>query len=212
MNKLLLLLVTLLSAGFVYAQKFAVAADGQNILYAGVDNPLTVSAANYPADAIYLTTNNGTISGYNGSFTSHIESPGAVKFTIFVKVKNKYKKIGEANFSVRKIPDPVVKVGPASGGEIQKRVLAAQDFVRADIDTFVGLCINYHLIGFRVIVLKSDSIVFNKFYEGNLLLQEIRDAIASLENGDMVIFKDASCTGGDGKLVNLKPIIFTIKE
>jgi hypothetical protein len=213
MNKLLVLLSFLLASATSYTQKFAVSAENMNVLYMGVDNPLTVAVAGYPSSAIYLKNNKGTVKGGNGSYTISVDSPGAVKITILVKTKAKYKKIGNALFRARQIPDPVLKVGPCGGCEIQKNVLAAQQFIRADINNeFIAICAIFHVQKFHVVILKGDSLIHNKFYEGNLLPQEISTAITSLDKGDMVIFKDAACTGPDGRSINLKPIIFTIKE
>jgi GldM C-terminal domain len=212
MNKLLVLLTLLLSYTTSYTQKFAVAADHMNNLYAGVDNPLTVAVAGHPSAAIYLKTNKGSVGGGSGSYTIRVDSPGAVKITIFVKIKSKYKKIGNAVFAVRHLPDPVLKVGYCGGCEIQKAALAAQLYVRAEIVQFEGYCINYKVTGYRVVIVKKDSLILNKLYQGNLLSGEITAAIASLDKGDIVIFKDATCTGFDQRLINLKPIVFTIKD
>jgi GldM C-terminal domain len=213
MSKLLALLTMLILYCIGYTQKFTVAADNMNVLHVGVRNPLTVTVAGYPPEAVYLKTNKGTVEGGSGSYTIMVDSPGAVKLTIFVKTKSSYKKIGNAFFRVRQISDPVLKVGPCGGCEIQKKVLAAQEFIRGEFnDEFITICANCQVQKYLVVIVRGDSVILNKFCTGAKIPKDISDAIASLGNNDMVIFKDAACTGPDGKLLNLKPIIFTIKE
>jgi GldM C-terminal domain len=212
MNKLLLLALLLTSAK-AYSQKFAIGADNMNVLYIGVPNPLTVAVAGHPSASIYLKTNKGSVEGGSGSYTIIVDSPGAVKLTIFVKTKSVYKKIGNAFFRAKQISDPVLKVGPCGGCEIQKKVLAAQQFVRGDFeDEFISICARCQIQKYHVVISRGDSIILNKIYDGYELSHDISAAIASLGNNDMVIFKDAACTGPDGKLRHLKPIMFTIKD
>ena len=107
------------------------------------------------------------------------------------------------------IPDPIVKVGPCNGCYIDKKVLGNQQFIRAELDYF-GFDAYFSIESFKVLVFKSDSLVFNKTCNSNKLPQGFREAVVSLEKDDIVLFENVQAMGPDKKILNLQPIVFTI--
>ena len=45
-------------------------------------------------------------------------------------------KTSSFDFRIKRIPDPILKVGPSSGGRVQSVVFKNQQFCRADLENF----------------------------------------------------------------------------
>jgi hypothetical protein len=76
---------------------------------------------------------NGSItkSGVPGKFEVNVKTVG--KATISVNADGKS---STYDFRVKRIPDPVIKVGPSAGGRIQSVIFKNQSFARADLENF----------------------------------------------------------------------------
>lgn len=131
MKKVALSCFCILTLFFSRAQVFSVAADESNLIYPGIDNPLTIAVENVSAKDIIVKTDNGTISGKEGKYTIHTDRAGTATVYIFKNINGKLKEIGTKKFRILALPKPVAKVGPSSGGGIPGPVLAAQQFIRA---------------------------------------------------------------------------------
>lgn len=87
MKKYLSLFLILLTFKNSHGQKFSIAADKMNILYVGVDNPITIAVENSSNKSIIIKTNNGKITGNNGSYTFRSNEVGKAEISIYKKIK-----------------------------------------------------------------------------------------------------------------------------
>ena len=195
----------------ISAQKFAISNDKENIFYLGVDNPISFAVEGYPQKSVYLKTDNGKIIKYAGYYYYRGDHIGIAKISVLVKTNGHLKKIGESAFRVKNIPDPVVYVGPQSGGNISKVILGHQQFIRAELENF-DIDIHIQIDSFKIIVIKENNLVFNKIYTGSQIVKEVQDAILSLDKDDTVIFNNVLARFPDNRTVPLKPIVFTITD
>lgn len=97
----------------VGAASVSVAADKMNVFYIGVDNPVTVAAAGIPTSAVKsnISGGGGTMNSVGGSKANYIvkvKTPG--KANISVTDSRSGKKY-DFPFNVKRIPDPIVKLG-----------------------------------------------------------------------------------------------------
>ena len=101
-----------------------------NVFYIGVDNPVTISSGT-GWDKTTVTMTGGSISG---SGTDRIvRVTGGTQATITVNADGKSNPF---EFRIKRIPDPIIKVGPSSGGRIQSVMFKNQSFARADLENF----------------------------------------------------------------------------
>jgi gliding motility-associated protein GldM len=108
----------------------AVMLDKMNVFYIGVDNPVTISSGT-GWDKTTVSMSGGTLTGSGSNRTVRVSSVGGASITVTADGKsNKF------DFRVKRIPDPIIKVGPSSGGRIQSVVFKNQGFVRADLENF----------------------------------------------------------------------------
>ena len=106
--------------------------DKMNVFYIGVPNPVTISSGT-GWDKTHVSMDGGSISpsGGPGKFTVNVKTVGKASITVNADGKN-----STYDFRVKRIPDPVIKVGPSAGGRIQSVVFKNQSFARADLENF----------------------------------------------------------------------------
>jgi len=110
----------------------AVMLDKMNVFYIGVPNPVTISSGT-GWDKTHVSMSGGSLSpsGAPGKFIVKVNSVGKAAISV-----NADGKVSTYDFRVKRIPDPVLKVGPASSGRIQSVVFKNQNFARADLEGF----------------------------------------------------------------------------
>jgi hypothetical protein len=70
-------------------------------------------------------------SGGPGKYIVKVGSPGKAAITV-----NADGKSSTYDFRIKRIPDPVLAVGPSKGGRIQSVVFKNQQYARADLENF----------------------------------------------------------------------------
>ncbi len=108
----------------------AVMLDKMNVFYIGVDNPVTISSGT-GWDKTRATITSGSLSGSNGKFIVKVSAVGKTTINVNADGKN-----SAFDFRIKRIPDPILKVGPTSGGRVQSVVFKNQQFARADLENF----------------------------------------------------------------------------
>jgi gliding motility-associated protein GldM len=91
-----------------------VAADKQNVLYIGVDNPVTVAAAGITTSSLKVTMSGGSLKSYGKtSYLATVTRPGEAIITV---IDTKNGKKFPFKFRVKRIPNPTVKLGKNMDG------------------------------------------------------------------------------------------------
>ena len=110
----------------------AVMLDKMNVFYIGVPNPVTISSGT-GWDKTHVSMDGGSIAaaGGPGKFIVNVKTVGKASITV-----NADGKPSTYPFRVKRIPDPVLKVGPSSGGRMQSVIFKNQNFARADLEGF----------------------------------------------------------------------------
>ena len=108
----------------------AVMLDKMNVFYIGVDNPITIGSPT-GWDKTTVSMSGGTISGTGSKRTVTVSAIGNATITVTADGKP-----SSFAFRIKRIPDPIIKVGPSSGGRMQAVIFRSQQFVRADLENF----------------------------------------------------------------------------
>jgi len=208
MKNLMLTFTILLAVLFTKAQVISIAPDKNNILYVGLDNPLTIAVENNSCKSLIVKTDNGTISGSSGTYLYRSTKIGRADIMVYKKVNGKLKEIGRSAFRVKPIPDPIPKVGPSSGGNINVTVLKAQEYIRSDIEGF-DFQAGFPIDSFTVCIVRGDTCLYKEIKNiGNHFNNEIVNAFGELKKDDTVIFKKIFARSFDGASKLLVPIVF----
>jgi gliding motility-associated protein GldM len=171
----------------------AVMLDKMNVFYIGVPNPVTISSGTgWDKTHVSMTGGSLTPSGGPGKYTVKVSQVGKASITV-----NADGKANTYDFRVKRIPDPVVKVGPNSGGRVQSVVFKNQNFARADLENF-DFDAHFNIV--------SATIYFSGANFGNVQsaeihggsLEGIKGQLAKCIPGTSVTFDNVKVQGPDG--------------
>lgn len=110
-----------------------VAADKMNVFYVGVPNPVTVAAAGVKTSSMKVSMTGGTLSGSGTSRSVMAKKPGKAVITVRDTEKGKSYPF---EFRVKRIPDPVVRLGKSEDGGMGSGTFKAQPGLIAWLDNF----------------------------------------------------------------------------
>ncbi|RYF44932.1 MAG: gliding motility protein GldM [Chitinophagaceae bacterium] len=168
----------------------AVMLDKMNVFYIGVDNPVTIgSPTGWDKTTVSMT--GGTITGSNDKRTVRVSSPGKASITV-----NADKKAATFDFRVKRIPDPIFKVGPG-GTRMPSVTFKNQQFCRADLENFdfdlrynvTSATVYFSGAGFNNVATASIS--------GNSLAP-LAQYMARCQPGTSITFDNVKVSGPDG--------------
>jgi gliding motility-associated protein GldM len=170
----------------------AVMLDKMNVFYIGVDNPVTVSSGT-GWDKTNVSMSGGTLNKVGtGKYNVRVNAVGKASITV-----NADGKPSTYEFRVKRIPDPVIKVGPSSGGRIQSVVFKNQQFVRADLENF-DFDARFTVVSATVYFAGTNfpSVQSASISGGNL--GSLSAQLAKCVPGTSVIFDNVKVQGPDG--------------
>jgi gliding motility-associated protein GldM len=190
----------------------SIALDAMNVLYIGVDNPVTIAASGGGDDRIQAT-----ISGGGGS----ISKVGAGKYIVRVTTQTNDAKIqvtvdgkvaGVSQFRVRGIPDPVASVGGVPSGEnIGAAQMRAQAGVGAGIKDF-PMDLKYQVTQFTISADNEDGDIIDAPCQGNTFNNaKAQQILRGLTSGRTVTIDGIRAVGPDGKSRKLPSLVYYIK-
>lgn len=129
-----------------------IAADLMNVLYAGFDNPITISIPNTAQGDVQASMSGGSLVSRGGG--KFVARPSSVGNPVTISVSAKGRKIGEYKFRVRKLPDPAPYIAMGSdrfkSGALSKSALMAASGIHAAIDDGL-LDIPFTVTSFRTV-------------------------------------------------------------
>lgn len=168
----------------------AVMPDKMNVFYIGVDNPVTIgSPTGWDKTTVSIT--NGTIAGNGSVRTVRVNALGKATITVVAD-----KKPTTFEFRVKRIPDPIFKVG---SGKVRMPSVEFknQQFCRAELENFdfdlkynvVGATVYFSGAGFTNVV--TTSINSNS-------LAGLSQYISRCTPGSVITFDNVKVSGPDG--------------
>jgi gliding motility-associated protein GldM len=189
----------------------SIALDKMNVLYIGVDNPVTLSATGAGSEKLSATITGATgsitrVSG--GSFNVRVNN---VSDDCWINVFADGKLAGKAKFRTRTIPKPIAVVGSyESGASVPAGAFKAQAGVGAGIKDF-PFELQYKVVSFTLSADNADGYIDDAACQGNTWSSEARRILQGLQAGRTVTVDEIYCVGPDGRRVKLPSLVYYIK-
>lgn len=184
-----------------------------NVIYAGIPNPFTVSAAGFPLESVRASISSGSMSGSNGNFNVNV-SGGQVGQEVSINVTatnaGKTVSLGSQRFRIKAIPKPVAKVGGRAGGDIASVQLKSESEIEADLDDF-PFDVSFKIQRYKLTIIKPRSDAITIAGTGGSFTGAVRSAISTITPGTRVFFEDIVSVGPDGRQNVLPSLAFTVK-
>lgn len=184
-----------------------------NVIYAGIANPFTVSAAGFPLESVRASISGGSMSGGNGNYNVNV--PGSMvgqEVSINVSANNAGKTVslGAQKFRVKAIPAPVAKVGGRAGGDVASVQLKSETEIEADLDDF-PFDVKFKIQRYKLTIIKPRSDAVTIPGSGGSFAGAVKGAINSITPGTRVFFEDIVSVGPDGRQRILPSLAFSVK-
>ena len=180
-----------------------VAADLMNVLYAGFENPVSVSASGVPANKITLTMTGGSLMAQgNGKYIARPEKVGEdVTFNVTGVVNGRTQSMGTYSFKVRKLPDPTAYIAIGAdnfrGGRLSKADILGAKSLGAAIDDGL-LNIPFRVLGFEAVFFdRMGNTVISVSQTANFTDAQ-KELVRELRRGQRFYLSKVRCIGPDG--------------
>ncbi len=170
----------------------AVMLDKMNVFYIGVDNPVTIGSPT-GWDKTNVSMTGGTITGTGSKRIVRVSAIGNASITVTADGKP-----STFAFRIKRIPDPIIKVGPSSGGRMQAVVFRSQQFVRADLENF-DFEAKFSVTGGTVYFMNPGDRNVKQISLTSGSLGAAGDYMKTLAPGSTVIFDNIRVVGPDGQ-------------
>jgi gliding motility-associated protein GldM len=177
-----------------------VSADKMNVLYIGVENPISVSVPGFQANQIKPNISQGSLTpAPGGGYIAKVVKTGDAKINVSVVADGKSKAVGSAPFRVKNIPNPTAYVGNSSGPVIKSGELRASRGLYAKADNF-DFAVKFTIRSFEITYKKARSNNLIPLQnKGPLWTGEVKKLIQQVKPGDRLWIDNIKIAGPDGK-------------
>lgn len=187
-----------------------VSPDKMNVMYIGVDNPISVSAPGIPKENLIVTGSGVTISGSGGKYVARVSSTGEATVNVSAKIGDKTQQLGSTKFRAKRIPKPAARVGGKAGGRISAVQLRGQNVVSATLDDF-EFDARFNIQKFNMYISKPRVDPIGPYTtSGAQFSAQMKAGLSGLTAGSMVMIYDIVGVGPDGVAQNLDPVTFQV--
>jgi len=188
-----------------------VSADKMNVFYIGVDNPISVAAAGVSTNTLRVSGKGGGISLTPNGVGKFNVTASSVTNDAEISVSGEGLPATPFKFRVKRIPDPVAKLGTSTGGDIGNGEFKAQAGLVPVLENF-DFDARCAIQGFNLIYSapRQDPVEISN--PGASFNAESRAAINKAKPGDRYFFDNvrAKCPGDDvGRKIN--SMVFKIR-
>lgn len=186
-----------------------ISATMMNVLYAGIENPISISVPGVPMNAIQATMTNGTLSRNGDSWVAHPGQVGSeAVISVTAQMDGRAQQVGSMTFRVRKLPDPspYIPIKDAQGNvvdykgtpkKISKAQLMAAETLGAAIDDDL-LNVSFSVVSFSTVFYDSMGNAIPEVSNGNAFSARQKEQFKRLKPGKSFFISNVQAKGPDG--------------
>jgi gliding motility-associated protein GldM len=184
-----------------------VSADKMNVVYLGLDNPISVSVPGIPNERLSVSANNGTLTATgSGKYNVKVTQGQKLDVNVYATMENgERKSMGTINFRVKKIPKPYAKFGDLTeSGTMSKNAVSVQMGLIAFYENF-DFNITPKVKSFTMTIFTPNGpIDLNS--SNNLFTEEMKVQLKQVRKNQRIMFENIRAVGPDGIEVKLSPL------
>lgn len=190
-----------------------VSPDAMNVLYIGVSNPLSVSVPGFAPEMVSASISQGSVTGSKGKYAATVTTVGTAKVGVTAKLDDgTSKKIGDVEFRVKRIPDPLAKLGKGAyekGGKVAAGTFKAQTGIRAELEDFV-FDARFTMVSYTVTYVAKRQDPISADNSGAVYNSKISEFVQKAKPGDAFYFDNIKAKGPDGQSRTLPSLVFQL--
>lgn len=193
-----------------------VSADKMNVLYIGVENPMSISVPGVADANVTATVSGGgatlvkNVKLGSSKYTAKATTQGEATVAITAKLDGKAVPMGQFKYRVKRVPDPVAMVNGKKGGPINKAELAAATSVNSIMENF-DFELYFKVTKFRMTLIKKGRDPIELDAPSNLITPAMKAAIQGSGPGAKVYFEYIKASGPDGTTRSLSSVNFVLQ-
>lgn len=180
--------------------------DYMNVMYVGVDNPVTIAASGYNLNDVTWNMPGATITPTGpGKYNVRVTTPNYNGVDYTVSAKNKSGgtvQVAAGKIRIKTVPSPIVMLGQIAGsGSMGTGELRVQPGLAAKLENF-DFKFSYKVTGYQVqLVQKGSDILQNATGTGPYFSESpsVKSLIDKARPGDRLIFENIKVVGSDNK-------------
>lgn len=194
-----------------------VSATMMNVLYAGIDNPISISVPGVPTGKVSATMTNGTLTRSGDHWVAHPQKVGdEAVVSVSAEMDGRPMSMAQTKFRVRKLPDPTPYIAfkdaqgntshyKGGGRGLSKSLLLAAPGIEAAIDDDL-LNIAFKVLSFETVFFDSMGNAIPEVSNGAQFSQRQKDSFRRLSRGKRFYISRVKAVGPDGITRDLAPI------
>lgn len=194
-----------------------VSATMMNVLYAGIDNPVSISVPGVANTGVTATMTNGTLSRKGDSWVAHPAKVGTPAIlTVTADFNGKKTEVNRTEFRVRKLPDPTPYISykdaegntahyRGGGRGISKQTLMGAPGIEAAIDDDL-LNIAFKVLSFETVTFDSMGNAMPEVSDGDKFSARQKSQLQRLKRGNRIYVTRVKAVGPDGITRELSPL------
>ncbi len=199
---------------FVAAPSATISPTKMNVLYIGVENPISVSVPGANSKDVNVSATGAGISlrkVKDGEYIATVKSQGKASINVTANMGGKNMNMGTMDFRCKVIPKPTAMVGTYTGGRIPKESLLTQGGLRVSMEGF-DFPVKYTVTSFTMAFNTGGDAQAPIQATGSQFTAEMKAKLSKLRRGNKVYIENIRAKGPDGeKAVGNPQMIFTIQ-
>jgi len=183
-----------------------------NVIYAGIDNPFSVSAPGFSLESIKAGISGGSMSP-SGAGKYIVRVPGSmvgqqVSINVSGAVDGKTLSLGSNSFRVKPIPNPLARVSGKTGGIISGSRVPSET-ITATIDNF-EFDVKVRVTKFTLVIIKPRQEPQTIYCTGDTFSGAAKAAMANLPFNSRIIIDNVQAQMPDGRTPTLNSMSFVV--
>lgn len=184
-----------------------------NVLYIGVDNPLSISVAGVPKENIFPTISCGNLKQVANTTGWMASIPPGYKeaiVTVSVKSETGMKSMGTETFRVKKLPDPTPTLAGRKEGFVSRENILNAGKIIPMMPADFEFNYTFKVISFRMTMQRGFN-TYNFDATNSDLTDEMIEQIRKTNRGQVLLFEEIVVEGPGRDMRNLPPFFITVK-
>jgi hypothetical protein len=181
-----------------------------NILYVGIDNPISIAVAGIPYEKIKLKVDDslGSIKGDSGKYIAAVKSLN-YKILAYEKDGDKELFLDTLNFKIKQIPSPYTSIAGYVGDcSLTQEQLLSTSEIKAELTNFI-FDMKFPIVSFNMSIL-FDGIFIDLGGEGSTITEQMKQYIKRVPKGGKILIEEVKVQAPEG-IRKIPGIVITLK-
>lgn len=187
--------------------------DKMNVMYIGVDNPITLSASGYNIEDVALSMPGAELKPGpgKGTYVARVSKEGKIDWSINAKSRSGagMAKVSGGQIRVKLIPNPQATIMGKSSGLFPTAQFKVQRGILANVDGF-DFETKFQVTKFRFTWVPKIGDPKELEVKGPLFTNDVANVMQRIRPGDRVIMENIKAVGPDGRERSINSITFNL--